>query len=39
MRPRAASQVDYSLARRAVLRSYHSGRVSRFEICDAHPDL
>ena len=38
MQPRAASQVDYSLARRAVLRSYHSGQVSRFEICDAHPD-
>lgn len=36
---RAASQVDYSLARRAVLREYHCGRLSRFEICDAHPDL
>jgi hypothetical protein len=35
----AASRVDYSLARRAVLRDYHSGQVSRFEICDAHPDL
>jgi hypothetical protein len=34
-----ASRVDYSLARRAVLREYHSGHVSRFEICDAHPDL
>jgi hypothetical protein len=34
-----ASRVDYSLARRAVLREYHSGQVSRFEICDAHPDL
>lgn len=39
MRPREASRVDYSLARRAVLRSYHSGQVSRFDICDAHPDL
>jgi hypothetical protein len=35
----AASRVDYSLARRAVLRDYHSGQISRFEICDAHPDL
>jgi hypothetical protein len=34
-----ASIVDYSLARRAVLREYHSGRLSRFDICDAHPDL
>jgi Family of unknown function (DUF5318) len=33
------SRVDYSLARRAVLREYHAGQVSRFEICDAHPDL
>src|ERR687888_319496 len=35
----AVSRVDYSLARRAVLREYHSGQISRFEICDAHPDL
>ena len=40
MRPKGpGAQVDYSLARKAVLRAYHSGRVSRFEICDAHPDL
>lgn len=39
MQPEPASRVDYSLARRAVLREYHSGRVSRFDICDAHPDL
>ena len=31
--------VDYSLARRATLRAYQSGRLSRLEICDAHPDL
>jgi hypothetical protein len=35
----AATRVDYSLARRAILRDYHAGHVSRFEICDAHPDL
>ena len=37
-RPNGA-RVDYSLARNAVLRAYHGGRLSRFEICDAHPDL
>ena len=39
MDARTTSRVDYSLARRAVLREYHSGQVSRFEICDAHPEL
>lgn len=31
--------VDYGLARRAVIRGYRCGRISRAEICDAHPDL
>jgi hypothetical protein len=31
--------VDYRLAREAVVRDYRSGRVSRPEICDAHPEL
>jgi hypothetical protein len=31
--------VDYSMARRAVLRDLASGRTSRLEACDAHPDL
>lgn len=31
--------VDYSLARRAVLRDLAAGRLSRFDTCDAHPDL
>jgi uncharacterized protein DUF5318 len=35
----AGAQVDYSLARRAVLLAFRSGQVSRLEICDAHPDL
>lgn len=34
-----AGRVDYSLARKATLRAFHAGRLSRFEICDAHPDL
>ena len=34
-----AGRVDYSLARRATLRAVQAGRVSRLEVCDAHPDL
>ena len=37
--PRKAARVDYSLARKAVLRSFKAGRTSRFDICDAHPEL
>jgi hypothetical protein len=32
-------QTDYALARRAVLRDYRSGRLTRLDICDAHPEL
>lgn len=39
MRTGARFRVDYALARRSVLLSYASGQTSRFEICDAHPDL
>jgi hypothetical protein len=35
----AAPRVDYSLARKATLRAFAAGRLSRFEICDAHPEL
>ncbi len=31
--------VDYSLARKALLRAVQAGHVSRAEVCDAHPDL
>jgi hypothetical protein len=31
--------IDYALARRAVLREFHRGRLGRSEICDAHPEL
>ena len=31
--------VDYSLARRAVLRDLRGGRSSRSDVCDAHPEL
>src|ERR671932_637714 len=41
-RPRgrdALGVVDYTLAKRALLREFRSGLLSRLEICDAHPEL
>jgi len=31
--------VNYTLAKRALLRDFQRGMLSRFEICDAHPEL
>ena len=31
--------VDYTLAKRALLRNARSGLLSRLELCDAHPEL
>ncbi|MEX0833577.1 MAG: DUF5318 family protein [Actinomycetota bacterium] len=31
--------VDYTLAKRALLRDFRRGMISQFEICDAHPEL
>ncbi len=31
--------VDYTLAKRALLLNFRRGLLSRFEICDAHPEL
>ncbi len=31
--------VDYRLKRDAVLRDYRGGRLSRYDVCDAHPEL
>jgi hypothetical protein len=31
--------VDYTLAKRALLRDFRRGLVSRLDICDAHPEL
>jgi hypothetical protein len=31
--------VDYTFAKRALLRDFGSGIISRFDICDAHPEL
>jgi hypothetical protein len=30
---------DYTLARRAVLRDLERGRLTRLDVCDAHPEL
>lgn len=35
----ALGVVDYTLAKRALLREFKSGLLSRLEICDAHPEL
>ena len=32
-------QIDYRLARRAVLRDWRRGKLTRIDVCDAHPDL
>ena len=32
-------EIDYRLARNAVIREYRRGRLSRLDICDAHPEL
>jgi uncharacterized protein DUF5318 len=31
--------VDYTLAKRAVLRDFRRGLLSRLDVCDAHPEL
>jgi hypothetical protein len=31
--------IDYTLAKRARLREWEEGRLSRYDICDAHKDL
>lgn len=35
----ATGQVDFRLARNAVVSEFKKGRLSRREICDAHPEL
>ena len=32
-------QIDYRLARNAILKEFRRGRLSRLDVCDAHPDL
>jgi len=31
--------IDYALARRAVIRDFRRGALTRLEVCDAHPEL
>jgi hypothetical protein len=33
------SHVDYRLARNSILRNFRNGRLSRLDVCDAHPEL
>jgi hypothetical protein len=33
------STTDYALARRAVLRDFRQGTLTRLDVCDAHPEL
>ncbi len=37
--PQVGGQVDYRLARNAVVREFRKGRLSRIDVCDAHPEL
>jgi hypothetical protein len=36
---RGPGQVDYRLARRHVVAEFKRGRLSRLDVCDAHPEL
>lgn len=35
----ATGVVDYRLARRQVVTEFRKGRLSRLDVCDAHPEL
>jgi hypothetical protein len=35
----APGHIDYRLARRAVVEEFRRGRLSRRDVCDAHPEL
>lgn len=37
--PGLPGQIDYRLARNAVLKEFRKGRLSRLDVCDAHPEL
>ncbi len=36
---RVAGQVDYRLARNVIVSEFRKGRLSRLDVCDAHPEL
>ena len=35
----AGGHVEYRLARNAVVSEFKKGRLSRLDVCDAHPEL
>lgn len=37
--PTGLGQIEYRLARDAIVREFRRGRLSRIDICDAHPEL
>jgi hypothetical protein len=37
--PGSPGEVDYRLARQAVLAEFRKGRLAPHEVCDAHPEL
>lgn len=34
-----ATTVDYTLRKRSLLRDFRTGRVSVYDVCDAHPEI
>lgn len=36
---RVDGQVDYRLARNVIVSEFNKGRLSRLDVCDAHPEL
>ncbi len=34
-----AGEIDYRLARNAIVKEFRRGRLSRLDVCDAHPEL
>lgn len=37
--PRSPGEIDYRLARQAVISEFRKGRLAQHEVCDAHPEL
>jgi hypothetical protein len=37
--PGLPGQIDYRLARNAIIKEFRKGRLSRLDVCDAHPEL
>ena len=37
--PGLPGEIDYRLARRALIAEFRKGRIAQHEICDAHPEL